>query len=315
MWVESVLNQGSTFYFTIMVRAVQNTWQDQQKEQRKMQALRGKKLLIVEDNATHRQILNLQSQSWGMQPHTAESGKEALKLLQIHNHFDLAILDMQMPEMDGLTLAQNIRTLNNYKSLPLIMLSSISVSRYEAEAANVEFAAILNKPIKQSQLHDILAQVVSKGAHIQSNQLIIPTIDPHREKAIDLKILLAEDNLVNQKVALHMLQRLGYQADVAINGLVVLELLEQHQYDVILMDLQMPKMDGLETTKEIINRISNHRRPRIIAMTANAMEGDRQECLRAGMDDYITKPVKMETLAKALSVCQPLGMNINPHNN
>jgi CheY-like chemotaxis protein len=306
LWVESNSDGGSSFFFTIIAKAAPASPQYRQKEQQKTEDLQGKRLLIVEDNSTHRKILALQAQSWGMSAHATESGSEAIKLLNLRGHFDLAILDMQMPEMDGLELAQAIRQFPEYRDLPLVMLSSLSISRAEIEAAQVDFAATLNKPIKQFQLQDVLSHILS--AH--PKQALLPAKPKSNydlyQATFPLRILLAEDNLVNQKVAIHMLKRIGYQADIAMNGVEVLELLRLNAYDVILMDLQMPKMDGLEATRRILQEFPEHRCPTIIAMTANALEGDKQDCLDAGMHDYVTKPVKVEQLAMALSQCQPL---------
>jgi CheY-like chemotaxis protein/nitrogen-specific signal transduction histidine kinase len=307
MWVESNGDGGSSFFFTIIAKAAPASPQSYQKEQHKPEELQGKRLLIVEDNATHRKILALQAQSWGMFAHPTESGAEALKLLNLRGHFDLAILDMQMPEMDGLELAQKIRKFPEYQNLPLVMLSSLSISRTEIEASQVDFAATLNKPIKQFQLQDVLAHILGENPH-RSITVSKPRSSNYDlyQATFPLRILLAEDNVVNQKVAIHMLRRIGYQADIARNGVEVLELLRDRTYDVILMDLQMPKMGGLETTRRILNECPEHRCPTIIAMTANALEGDKQDCLAAGMHDYVTKPVKIEQLANALNQCQPL---------
>jgi CheY-like chemotaxis protein/nitrogen-specific signal transduction histidine kinase len=307
MWVESNGDGGSNFFFTIIAKAAQASPQSCQKEQYKPAELQGKRLLIVEDNSTHRKILALQAQSWGMHAHPTESGAEALKLLNLRGHFDLAILDMHMPAMDGLTLAQKIREFPEYQNLPLVMLSSLSISRSEIEASQVDFAATLNKPIKQFQLQDVLAHILGTNS-AQSMAVAKPRSSNYDlyQAAFPLRILLAEDNVVNQKVAIHMLKRIGYQADIAMNGLEVLDLLRNRTYDVILMDLQMPKMDGLEATRRILSEFPEHRCPTIIAMTANALEADKQDCLAAGMHDYVTKPVKIEQLANALNQCQPL---------
>ena len=306
MWVERNGEGGSNFFFTIIAKAAPASTQSCQKDRHKPEELQGKRLLIVEDNSTHRKILALQAQSWGMLAHPTASGAEALKLLNLRGHFDLAILDMYMPEMDGLTLAQKIREFPEYQNLPLVMLSSLSVSRVEIEAVKVDFAAILNKPIKQFQLQDVLSHILGKNSK-QSFSVSKSNSSNHLNlAAFPLRILLAEDNLVNQKVAIHMLKRMGYRADIAMNGVEVLELLHLYTYDVILMDLQMPKMDGIEATRRILTDFPQHRCPTIIAMTANALESDKQECLDAGMHGYITKPVKIERLAHALSQCQPL---------
>jgi CheY-like chemotaxis protein len=310
MWVESQENSGSTFYFTITAKAAPIDYRSPSASVTKSACLQDKRLLIVEDNKTHRQILTLQAQNWGMVPYATASGEEALRLLELHNHFDLAILDMQMPEMNGLELGRAIRQLPGYQDLPLVVLSSLGISREEADRAMVNFAAILSKPIKQLQLHDALARVlggkgnlVAKARTEQEQEAANSITNPTHS----LRILLAEDNLVNQKVALHMLKRIGYEANVVMNGLEALEILRESIYDVVLMDLQMPKMDGLEATRRIIADFPAARRPQIIAMTANAMEGDREICLAAGMYDYITKPVKIEQLARVLCQCRPIG--------
>jgi CheY-like chemotaxis protein len=303
MWVESEENRGSTFYFTIIAKAAPISYYRPKSEPSQSAQLRGKRLLIVEDNNTHRQILTLQAQAWGMMPYATATGHEALRLLQLHNHFDLAVLDMQMPAMDGLELAQRITQIPQYQNLPLVVLSSLGVSRIEAEQAQVKFAAVLSKPIKQFQLHDALVQVLSNLPVVSKDHNVAKEVTVPENP---LRILLAEDNLVNQKVALHMLKRLGYRADTVMNGLEAVELLQQSNYDVVLMDLQMPKLDGLEATRRIITEFPLERRPHIIAMTANAMEGDRETCMAVGMNDYITKPVKIEQLALALKQCQSL---------
>jgi CheY-like chemotaxis protein len=208
-----------------------------------------------------------------------------------------------MPEMNGLELAQKISQIHRYQRLPLIMLSALGGNSADLEKSTVNFAAVLSKPVKQSHLYDALVQILdnqpaSDQARVAPQDILAP--------AHQLRILLAEDNPVNQKVAMHMLKRIGYQADIAINGAEVLAKLRVSPYDVVLMDLQMPKVDGMEATRRILAEFPPTRRPQIIAMTANAMEGDREECLRAGMNHYITKPVKIEQLAEVLSCCQPL---------
>ncbi len=307
MWVDSQVNSGSSFFFTMIAKAAPTSSQHHQKEHQKTDYLQGKRLLIVEDNATHRKILALQAQSWGMSAHPTESGAEALKLLNLRGHFDLAILDLKMPEMNGLVLAKEIRKIPEYQNLPLVMLSSLSISRNDIETSAVNFAATLNKPIKQFQLQEVLSQILGKKTGIENCDPKSKSSNYDRYQAtFPLRILLAEDNLVNQKVAIHMLKRIGYEADVAMNGLEAIELMHQNTYDAILMDLQMPKMGGLEATRRILNEFPQHRCPTIIAMTANALEDDRKACLAAGMQDYITKPVKIEQLSQALSQCQPL---------
>lgn len=312
MWIESEEGVGSTFYFTLIAHSNPNASQSPDYRDSDRPLLKGKKLLIVDDNATNRQILLKQTQNWGMFPHNAASGAEALALLEVSNHFDLAILDMQMPEMDGLTLAARIQSQPQWQSLPLVMFTSMGKPEsLEVDGIFVKFTAFINKPIKQSQLYNTLVQVfcetssnspVKYDPNPRSKKSLI---DADMAKRIPLRILLAEDNIVNQKVALRILDRMGYRADVANNGLEVLEALHRLSYDVILMDVQMPEMDGLEATRQICQRYADRlhlKKPRVIAMTANAMQGDREICLAAGMDDYITKPIRLEELIKALSL-------------
>ncbi len=302
MWVESEAGKGSTFYFNITAASAPTLrrlhLQNGQPE------LTGKRLLIVDDNATNRQILTLQAQSWGMLPEAVASGPAALELVQRGASFDVAVLDMHMPEMDGLELAQQIKACGGWRSVPLmIMLSSGVASRREIAASGGEnlFAGLLVKPVKPSQLYDLLLRVMTERVPTapQPPPPAAPMPDENPANQLKSHILLAEDNVVNQKVALRMLERLGYRADIAANGVEVLAALSLRPYDIVLMDLMMPEMDGLEATRQIRQRAAAHR-PYIIAMTANAMEGDREECLAAGMDDYVSKPVQMTDLRLAL---------------
>ncbi|MEW6491594.1 MAG: response regulator [Cyanobacteriota bacterium] len=304
MWVESQAGKGSTFYFTIVAQS-DATLSPTDCGSHQPQ-LNGKRLLIVDDNATNRRILTLQAQSWGMVTYAVESGAEALCLLKRGEAFDLAVLDMQMPTMDGLTLSAEIRKLPGYQQLPLIMLTSIDKPATSDCAKVVNFAAFLTKPIKQSHLYNVLIQALEgQPIQVKPSRVTLPSLNPQLAQQHPLRILLAEDNVVNQKVSLLLLQQMGYQADLATNGLQVLEALRRQPYDVVLMDMQMPEMDGLTATRCICQEFPNSDRPRIIAMTANAMQGDREECLQAGMDDYISKPIRVEELVQALRKCQP----------
>ncbi|MBW4682444.1 MAG: PAS domain S-box protein [Microcoleus vaginatus WJT46-NPBG5] len=306
MWIESQLGQGSTFYFTVIARSLENDLPADNT------ALAGKRLLIVDDNATNRQILTLQAQAWGMLSWAAGSGTEALEWLAGGQSFDIAFLDMQMPQMDGMTLAAEIRKQPHCQKLPLVMFTSIGKPEIAAgeDSANSEFpinfAAFLNKPLKQSQLYNVLSQILGQQPISVRPQRQLPPVDSGPAPRLPLRILLAEDNVVNQKVALHLLERLGYRADIAGNGLEVLEALHRQPYDVVLMDVHMPEMDGLEAARQICQQWDDPKqRPQIIAMTANAMQGDREMCLQAGMDDYISKPIRVPVLVEALQRCQP----------
>ena len=226
---------------------------------------------------------------------------EALAWIRAGERFDVAILDMHMPEMDGVTLARAIREQPAGATLPLVLFTSLG--RREARAEEEGFAAYLHKPIKPSQLFDALVSVVPS-----SPSTCRRGVDAQRDRSRDgppppARILLAEDNVVNQKVALRILGQMGYRADVAGNGLEAIDAVERQTYDVVLMDVQMPEMDGFEASREINRRWPGARRPRIVAMTANAMQGDRELCAAAGMDDYVAKPIRVEELVAALERC------------
>jgi CheY-like chemotaxis protein len=297
--VESIgPGKGSTFTCTIEAgKAVLPPTRDRDLVGVQME-LKGKRVLIVDDNDTNRRILALQTAKWGMVSRDTALPKEALHLLKAGEAFDLAILDMHMPDMDGLQLAREIR--KNDTKLPLVLFSSLG--RQEGENDDGLFNAYLAKPLRQSLLFDTLAgllarEVVSKTA---APSIAKPQIDPAMAADHPLRILLAEDNVVNQKLALRLLQQMGYRADLASNGLEAIESVERQTYDVVLMDVQMPEMDGLEASRRITSALLTCRRPRIVAMTANAMQGDREMCLAAGMDDYIAKPIRVDHLVEAL---------------
>ncbi|MEG4988512.1 PAS domain S-box protein [Microcoleus sp. BR0-C5] len=305
-WQATKLNRvtmGSTFYFTIVASSVATELAEPMEM---IPELSGKRLLIVDDQPTNRQILTLQAESWGMQSLAAQSAVEALNWLETGEAFDLAILDMQMPQMDGLTLASVIHQHPKCHRLPLVLLTSMGYPEASSSALSTHFAACLSKPIKQSQLYQILIHVLQGQPKKVQQQVPRSVVDDMKlVERLPLRILLAEDHLVNQKVALLLLERLGYRADIAANGLEVLEALNRQPYDVVLMDVQMPEMDGLEASRRICEQWPAHTRPWIIAMTANAMQGDRQVCLDAGMNDYISKPIRLEALNQALSQCPP----------
>jgi CheY-like chemotaxis protein len=295
MWVESAgPGHGSTFHFTIRgerAELPQGTRRDFIGAQ---PALQGKRILVVDDNATNRRILALQAAKWGMAVHDTEAPEQALEVLR-RDSFDLAILDMHMPGMDGVTLAARIREAG--QSLPLVLFSSLG----HKEATDGLFAARLGKPLRQSQLFDMMVTLlVHAAAPREAAAPVKPRIDPEMASRHALRILLAEDNVVNQKLALRLLGQMGYRADLASNGIEAIECVARQTYDVVLMDVQMPEMDGFEASRQITTRWPAGQRPCIIAMTANAMQGDRELCLAAGMDDYVSKPIRVDELVAAL---------------
>jgi signal transduction histidine kinase/CheY-like chemotaxis protein/2C-methyl-D-erythritol 2,4-cyclodiphosphate synthase len=298
MWAHSEgPGKGSTFYVSIVAPVAELPAARQRDYLCVQPALSGKRLLVVDDNATNRRVLLLQTAKWGMVPRATESPREAMRWLAAGEAFDLAIVDMHMPEMDGVALAREIRA--HHPQLPLVLASSLG--RREVGESERLFAAFLTKPIRQSQLFDVLVGLLGDDAarHATPSPLA-PRIDRELAARHPLRILLAEDNVVNQKLALRVLQQMGYRADLASNGIEAVESVERQTYDVVLMDVQMPEMDGLEASRRIVAKWPAGERPRIVAMTANAMQGDREQCLAAGMDDYVTKPIRVDALVEAL---------------
>jgi len=309
--IESVVGQGSKFWFTITFEK-QSSRSDLLLDDRTNQ-LRNLRLLIVDDNAANRKSVRYQTSAWGMLVEEADSAIAALEALKqavsAEQPYDIAILDLQMPEIDGAMLAQQIKANPALSQIPLIVMTSLN-QRDMKQLLEAGFAAYLVKPVRQARLFDCLLNVVSEAPPAVVNQTV-KSLQPISLAALQhdlllpasakLKILLAEDSTVNQKVALHQLKKLGYAADVAANGQEVLALTATIHYDVVLMDCQMPMMDGYETTRAIRAAERLERHTVIIAMTANAMKEDRDRCFEAGMDDYLSKPVRKEDLNAKLA--------------
>ncbi len=296
MWAESAgPGLGSSFHFTMAAKPADLPQGNRRDFLGEQTALKGRRILVVDDNATNRRILALQTAKWGMVVQDTGSPEAALQILQ-QQRFDLAIVDMHMPGMDGSTLARRIREAGH--ALPLVLFSSLG--RQEPPAA--DFAATLAKPLRQSALHDTLMRLLAGDAALPvATTPARPHLDAGLAQRHPLRILLAEDNVVNQKLALRLLQQMGYRADLAANGIEAIECIARQTYDLVLMDVQMPEMDGLEASRRITAKFGPHERPRIVAMTANAMQGDREQCLAAGMDDYLTKPIRVDELVRALN--------------
>jgi len=295
IWVESegVPGKGSAFHFTIMAEPAEDAPKAPAHEDQHI--LEGKRVLIVDDNATNRRIFKLQVEKWGMLTQDTEFPRHALTLIEKGEKFDLITLDMFMPELDGAMLAKEIRRHN--PTVPLLLFSSIAQS--EMGDNKGLFDAFLAKPLKPSLLFDVLAGIFDRDRRAPLTAPKMSVFDPEMAARHPLRILVAEDNAVNQKLALRMLEQMGYRADLASNGIEAIEALERQPYDVVFMDVQMPEMDGLDATRKI-RVMSNLVQPRIIAMTANAMQGDRELCLAAGMDDYVSKPIRVNELVGAL---------------
>jgi len=303
--MSSEVGRGSLFWFTAAFKPARAPFAATPSPLEKLDDV---KVLVVDDNASNRLVLHHQLAECKMRDVHAANAAEALELLRRHaaaaDPFQVAILDMQMPEMDGLQLARAMEAEPATRSIPKIILTSLGSripSNAMREAGIVEW---LLKPVRQKKLFDSLARALHGSAGsgaVHGGESSDPV---QKESGETLRILLAEDNQVNQKVILFQLRKLGYQANVASNGVEALRALERSGYDVVLMDCQMPEMEGYEATRRIREREKNHtapqRRVHIIALTANAMEGDREKCLAAGMDDYLSKPLRLEDLAAAL---------------
>jgi CheY-like chemotaxis protein len=258
----------------------------------------GKRVLLVDDNATNLAILKSQMEQLKLVPVLALSGTEAIDILSSEAaKFSLVITDMQMPAMDGMQLTQVLK--KNYAHLPVILLSSVGDENKNQHAEL--FSAVLNKPVRQQALYRAVQTALQPVQKVVVVEDTAPKqlLSEEFAKRFPLRILVAEDNPVNQKLTTRILSKLGYNdVEVAQNGLEALEKFDDDFFDVILMDVQMPEMDGLEATRMI--RLKRYHQPIIISMTANAMQGDRDECMKAGMDDYVSKPVKLEALVAVL---------------
>jgi PAS domain S-box-containing protein len=304
--VTSVEGKGSTFWFTARFEKQPIC----ALTARPAVSLENLRVLIVDDNATNRKILSHQLGSWGMVHYETDSGARTLEVMQAAaargEGFDIAVLDFMVPGINGFELARSIKADSRIAATHLVMLTSFGERGHGSSAREAGVAAYLTKPVRQSQLFDCLVNVISAATKPETAPPSSPVITKHslkETKMISKKLLLlAEDNIVNQKVALRQLQKLGYRADAVANGREAVEALSRIPYDLVLMDCQMPEMDGYEATAEIRRLDGDRRRTPVVAMTANALEGDRAKCIAAGMDDYVSKPVKPEELARVLDL-------------
>ncbi|OQW33065.1 MAG: hypothetical protein A4E19_06890 [Nitrospira sp. SG-bin1] len=306
--VTSRVGEGSCFWFTVTLR---KQAEDSRTADLSAPVLTDLHILIVDDKAINRRILELMTRKWGMLPTVVRSGSEALDALSRRDgqpRFALALLDVDMSPTDGIELARTIKTRTEGGDAKLVLLTSLGRRGDAKTAKEAGLAAYLTKPIRERQLHDCLVAVITQrpvapGTSAAKEPPLVTRHTLAESKAqVDLRILLAEDNVINQKVAVRLFQRLGYRIDVVANGREAVEAVSRVRYDVVFMDCQMPDVDGLEATCLIRkHEASGTRRPaRIIAMTANAMQGDRERCLAAGMDDYLPKPISIDTLAGVL---------------
>jgi len=298
IWLESDAGKGATFHFTILTNAparnIQPQWQLPQPR------LSDRRLLVVEDNATIQRVIHQRITAWGMKMEQAFNGQEALAALEGKGDFDLAIIDMQLPGDDGLELASRLRALPNGRFLPILLLSSSRPHSDDSRMHRAGISGLIHKPLRPAQLLECIGYSLNLPVQSEKKAPATPTLDSSLAGRLPLQILLADDNPINQRVGQSVLTKLGYKADLATNGLEVLSAMEQKPYDILFLDVQMPQLDGLEAAKQIVQRWPLEKRPRIIAMTGNALLGDREKCLAAGMDDYISKPVRIADMQAAI---------------
>ncbi len=302
IWVESKVGEGSIFHFTIKTK-ISRINPPKIFLKSSVSVLKNKRVLIVDDNETNLHILNLQCKNWEMIPRSTKDPKEAIDWLTKGDPFDVVILDLLMPEMDGVELILKIREYKKKEELPLIMLSSADLQKREKEIINQIVTDYLLKPVEQKQLYNSLVKAINPNLEVSSDKKSEQVVENAKSMKLSdkypMNILVAEDNLINTKLILKILNQFGYESDVSSNGIEVIESIKRKNYDLIFMDVQMPEMDGIETTKNILNNWKDER-PVIIAMTANVMEGDKEKCLNSGMDDYISKPIISEDVKKII---------------
>jgi CheY-like chemotaxis protein/HPt (histidine-containing phosphotransfer) domain-containing protein len=298
IWLESDVNRGATFHFTILAHAAASsapaTWQQPHPQ------LTGKRLLVIEDNLTNQRLVHHRASQWGLEAVPATNAREALAALDSKGVFHAALVDAQLPGTDCYELIRELRSLPTGRFLPIILLSAARLRSDDLRPSQAGVTTTIHKPIRAPQLLEALAQALNVHLHREKKAAANHSLDPDLASRLPLSILLADDNPINQRVAQSVLEKLGYQAHLATNGLEVLKALETKTFDLIFLDVQMPEMDGIETMRRIAARWPNGHRPRVVAMTGNALVGDREKCLAAGMDDYISKPIRIAELQAAI---------------
>jgi CheY-like chemotaxis protein len=298
MWFESEVGKGSVFYFAVkaspLPQASPLAWEESH------QNLAGKRILIVEDNQSNQRILRRWLDGLDMHPVGVGAGQDALDALASNDEFDAVILDHQIPDLDALSVAESIRKLPERLLLPILLLTSTRLRVTDQRAAAAGISVPVHKPIRPKQLLDALNQIFDRRRISPRKSSAASAFDGSLAARLPLRILVADDSRVNQMVAVKFLEKLGYRSEVASNGLEVIQALDRHDFDIVFLDVQMPELDGYGAARQIRRRWTDEIRPRLIAMTGNAMEGDRQRCLEAGMDDYISKPVRIADIKTAL---------------
>ena len=296
IWAESSPGKGATFFFTAKLR-IADTPTTKLYIRGQIPELKGSKVLIVDNDQTSRQIFTVQFEAWGMKAYTAASAKEALRIIETEDaYFDLGILDMQASGLNGVELAQTIREIPFKGDMPFILVSSVGKVN---DLPKGLFDAQLSKPVKLTDLFELVLGVMSENRNRKKN-VADHSVDKKLSDKLPLNILLAEDNFTNQELVVTLMRKMGYTIDAVENGRKALEIMEHKSFDIILMDVQMPVMNGLEATQAIIEKYPENVRPFIIAITANAMPGDRERFLEAGMVDYLSKPIRFKDVQDVL---------------
>jgi signal transduction histidine kinase/DNA-binding response OmpR family regulator len=296
IWAESTPGRGATFFFTVKLR-IADTPTTKLYIRGQIPELKGSKVLIVDSDPTSRQIFTVQFEGWGMKAYTAASAKEALRIIESEDsYFDLGILDMQASGLNGIELAQTIREIPFKGDMPFILVSSVGKVN---DLPKGLFDAQLSKPVKLTDLFELVLSVMSENRNRKKN-VADHSVDKKLSDKLPLSILLAEDNFTNQELVVTLMRKMGYTIDAVENGRKALEIMETKSFDIILMDVQMPVMNGLEATQAIIAKYPESTRPFIIAITANAMPGDRERFLEAGMVDYLSKPIRFKDVQVVL---------------
>ena len=308
IWVESEAGKGSTFHLIMRTQAAPG--EASATAAAPVGKLKGKKILVVEDNVSNRKAFAQYARWAEVDLRAVATSKEALDLLSSGTRYDAIVLDLQLPEMDGLTLAQFVRRVPGCEQTPVLLLTDVRLRSDDTRPGAVGVTLFIYKPLRPAQVFDALVRAVDHMPRTEKAAPVNSEFDSAMAERLPLRLLLADDNLINQKVGVKMLQRLGYRPEVAANGVEVLKLLQQQPFDLVFLDVQMPEMDGLEAARRIHAQWPDARRPRLVAMTGNALEGDRDKCIEAGMDDYVAKPVR---IAELQGVIERWGMNRDAH--
>lgn len=296
IWAESTPGKGATFYFTVKLK-IADTPTTKLYIRGQIPELKGSRVLIVDSDPTSRQIFTVQFEAWGMKAFTASSAKEAMRIVETEDaYFDLGILDMQASGLNGVELAQMIREIPFKGDMPFILVSSVGKVN---DLPKGLFDAQLSKPVKLTDLFELVLSVMSENRNRKKN-VADHSVDKKLSDKLPLSILLAEDNFTNQELVVTLMRKMGYTIDAVENGRKALEIMEHKAYDIILMDVQMPVMNGIEATQAINEKYPENVRPFIIAITANAMPGDRERFLEAGMVDYLSKPIRFKDVQDVL---------------